>query len=153
MSRSLRNDLALATAALCTASFGAFIWLFLSYFSAHPTVPRPDLGLTYALNNHGSRVYVSATELTGLALLMKAFFAGMLLAIAVVPKTFTPAVPRTPRWLGYVSVAFKTDWGDSLSLRLWLVFLSSLGLYIAVIFLAGRRIVEFLVSRGVVLQI
>jgi hypothetical protein len=152
MNRSIRNDIASTVAALCPATFGTFLWLFSSYFSSRPKEPRPDLGLTQALNNHGAHVYLSNSESTGLALLMAAFLAGLLLTIVIVPKRFSPAPPGSPRWLAHVSGAFDTDLRNP-SLRLKLIFLCSLALYVAVIFFAGKRIVDLLVSHRVVLRI
>jgi hypothetical protein len=153
MNRSLRRYVTVITSAVCAVSFGAFLWLFFSYFATHPTLPRPDLGLVYALNNHGSRVYVSAPEATGLALLLITFLAGMALSIAVIPKVFTPRTPTTPRWLRYASISVKTDMGDSLSPRLWFIFLGSIGLSAAIIVLAGKWLAQLLVARGIVLHI
>jgi hypothetical protein len=62
--------IAAASAALCPASFGTFLWLFFAYFSSHPAKPNAALGFVHALNHHGSYVYLSDAESTGLALLM-----------------------------------------------------------------------------------
>lgn len=91
MARSCRYDIAAATAALCPASFGTFLWLFFAYFSSHPTKPNRALGFVYALNNHGSYVYLSDTESTGLALLLNLFMAGIFCALVIVPKDPTSA--------------------------------------------------------------
>ena len=138
MKRSIRNDVASATVALCVASFGTFLWLFFAYFSSHPTKPNVELGFVRALNNHGSFVYLSDTESTGLALLMLGFFVGLLAAGVIVPKDpfgalkadFAPAIPRMK-----------------------IIFLCSLVFYLAVIWLVGPALVRLVVSQGIVLHI
>jgi hypothetical protein len=101
--------------------------LFFSYFSSGPKEPRPELGLVYALNNHGSYVYLSGTESTALSLLMMAFATAVLL-----------------------SGIAKTDLGNHPS-GMKAAFLGSLAFSFAIILLAGRPIVDFVVGRGIVL--
>ena len=98
MKRSFRYDVVSSLAALCLASFGTHLFLFFSYFSSHPTEPNNTLGLIHALNNHGSYVYLSDTEWTGLALLRMAFMAGAFGTFAILPKDPTLAPSGTPRW-------------------------------------------------------
>jgi hypothetical protein len=149
MTRSLRTDLALATLALCPASFGTHLWLFFSYFSSHPTKPNAALGLVHALNNHGSYVYLSDTESTGLALLMNVFLVGLFGAFALFPKDPTLAPPGTARSLTHFYVA--KAYLDNPTPRQKAVFLCLILFYIAVIRVAGPMIVSHLVSRGIVL--
>jgi hypothetical protein len=149
MTRSVRTDLALATLALCPASFGTHLWLFFSYFSSHPTKPNAVLGLVHVPNNHGSYVYLSDTESTGLALLVNLFIVGLFGAFAIFPKDPTLAPPGTARWLTHFYVA-KADL-ENPTPRQKAIFLCSLVFYIAVIWLAGPMIVRLMVSRGMVL--
>ncbi|MGH6933245.1 MAG: hypothetical protein ACREEE_12525 [Dongiaceae bacterium] len=151
MNRSFRNDIASATAPLCIVSFGAFLWLFFAYFSTHPVQPDPERGYVHALSNHGSHVYLTDIESTGLALLMAAFAIGFLLTIAIAPKDHILPPPKTPRWIAYVSARYRTDLADP-SPRMKAIFLCSLGCYVAVILLAGRSIASFVVSLGIVLE-
>jgi hypothetical protein len=130
MKRASRNEIASAASALCPASFGVYLWLFFSYFSSHPTKPNADAGFVYQLNNHGSYVYLSSTEATGLALLWVAFFAGfssVLIAGGVVQTDLTNPTPK-----------------------LKAIFLFSLVFCVAVIWLAGRSIADFFVSHGII---
>ncbi len=152
MKRSSRNAVASAAVALCPASFGARLYLFYSDLSSRPQSPNPELGFVQSLNNHGSYVYVTDAESTGLALLSMAFMAGLLLALAIVPKDFILPPRGTPKWLTYVSAAAKTDLANP-SKRLMTIFLSSLAFYLAVIILAGLSIADFLVSKGIVLDL
>jgi hypothetical protein len=147
MSNSFRSDLSSAIVSLCPASFGANIWLFFYYFSSRPKEPQRELGLVYPLNNHGSHVYVSKVETTGLSLLMIAFFLGLLLAIAIVPKE--PSLPPAwmPRWMTYVSFSTKTTWNEPTP-RMWGIFFLSFSFYLLIIVFAGRSIIDFAISLG-----
>ena len=136
MKRSTRNDIASAIVALCPASFGTFTWLFYSYFSTHPTKPNVQLGFVHALNNHGSYVYLSDAESTGLVLLAIAFVIAFFGSLAIVPKD--PILPSlgTPRWLTYVSGSAHTDL-ENPTHRLKMIFLGSFVFYLAVIYFLG----------------
>jgi hypothetical protein len=124
--------------------------LFFAYFSSHPTKPNPALGFVYALNNHGSYVYLSGTESTGLALLLNLFMVGIFCAFVIVPKDPTSAPPGIARWLSHFYIA-KTDL-DRIAPRMKAVLLYSFLFYLAVIYFAGPRVVHFVVSQGIVLQ-
>ena len=123
--------------------------LFFSYFSSRPTKPNAALGFVHALNNHGSYVYLSDTESTGLVLLMNLFIVGLFGAFAILPEDPTLAPPETARWLTHFYVA-KADL-ENPTPRQKAIFLCSLVFYIAVIWLAGPMIVRLMVSRGMVL--
>ena len=138
MKRSIRNDVASATVALCLTSFGTFLWLFFAYFSSHPTKPNAELGFVRALNNHGSYVYLSDTESTGLALLILGFFVGLLATGVIAPKDPFGAV--------------KADFATAIP-RMKIIFLCSLVFYLAVIWLVGPALVRLVVSQGIVLHI
>lgn len=150
MSRQIRNQLATATFALCFASFGTYLWLFFSYFSSRPRQPHPELGLVHVLNNHGSYVYISAAESTGLAMLMIAFFVGFCLTFAIVPKEAILPPPGTPRWLTYVSAQYNTDLAEP-TRRLKAIFCCALISYLGIFYLAGSSIADFVVRHGVIL--
>ena|SRR5436190_682060 len=149
--RQIRNNIATACFALCPASFGAYLWLFYRYFSSRPSRPQPELGLVHALNNHGAYVYISDAESTGLAFLAGTFVVGFVLTMGIVPKKLIFPPPSTPRWLTYLP-SFETDMANP-SRRLYIVMVASLVFYLAVIILAGRSIVEFAVSRGIVFSL
>lgn len=151
MTRALRNDIASATVAICPASFGAFLWLFFAYFSSHPTTPNDELGLVYKLSNHGSYVYLSATESTGLALLMIAFVVGLVVTLFIVPKDYILPPPGTPRWMTYVGGTAKTDLAKPTP-RLRMIFLGSLVFCLGVIYFAGPWLAKLMVARGIVLH-
>lgn len=68
--RSVRDHTAAVFAGFTTSSFLAHLILFFIYFSSRPRVPNTALGQVHPLNNHGSFVYVSQSEATGLSLLM-----------------------------------------------------------------------------------
>jgi hypothetical protein len=152
MYREIRNYIAAAILALCPASFGVNLWLFFGYFSSRPPQPHPELGLVYVLNNHGSYVYISATESTGLAMLMIAFFAGFFGAIALVPKEAILPPPGTPRWITRISAQFDIFIGTP-KRRLMIIFYCALICYLAIIYVAGPSIAEFVVSHGVILRV
>jgi hypothetical protein len=152
MSRSVRNDIASATAALCPASLGSFFWLAFTYFSSRPTEPNTELGLTQRLSNHGSYVYLSNTESTGMVLLMMAFFAGLLATLIFVPKDPILPPPGTPKWITFVGGSAKTDLANPTP-RLKVIFLCSLAFYLSVIWFAGPAISSLAVSQGVVLHV
>jgi hypothetical protein len=144
---TFRYDIVSAIAPLCAASGGTQLFLFFAYFSSHPTTPNAALGFVHALNNHGSYVYISDTESTGLSLLMNVFFAGLVGMFVVVPKN--PAPPGTARWVTHFNFA-RPDYLASHTIRQKTIFLCSLMFYLAVIWLAGPWIVRLVVSRGFV---
>jgi hypothetical protein len=148
MTRSRRTEVALAAAALCAASFLTDLCLFSYYFSSRPAKPNAALGFVRALNNHGSYVYLTDTESTGLVLLGDVFIVGFFAAFAILPKDPSLAPPGTARWLAHFYVA-KDDL-DNPAPRQKAIFLCSLLFYLAVIWLAGPVIVRFMVSRGIV---
>jgi hypothetical protein len=82
--RVVRNYSAATFLGCAISSFICHLFAFYGYLSSRPRAPNPALGLTHPLNNHGSVVYVSAAEGTGLALLMWSFlgfgFVGALLS-------------------------------------------------------------------------
>jgi hypothetical protein len=152
VSRSVRNDIASATAALCPASLGSFFWLAFTYFSSRPAKPNAELGLTHALSNHGSYVYLSSTELTGLAIIIMAFFAGLLATIVVVPKDPLHPPSGTPKWIAFVGGSAKTDLANPTP-RLKVIFLCSFAFCLSVIWFVGPAIAGLAVSQGVVLHV
>jgi len=133
-----RSDAALAIFAICLVSFVTHLWLFYSYFGSRPRRPEPELGFLYKLNNHGSIVYVSKTETTGLALLMIAFAIAGLATLVVAPKQFAP------------HRGLKLSYPTSVR-RQRAVLLCSLAFWLAVILFVGPRIVDFVVGRGIIL--
>jgi hypothetical protein len=149
--KSLRLNVACVAGALCVASFTTHTILFFAYFSSHPRQPDPELGLVYKLNNHGSYLYLTNTESTGLTLLMDAFLVGLFVTLVVVPKKPLLPPPGTPRWITRVSGAAKIDLRNatpSMKVVPWV----SIIFYLTFIFLFGRAIVVFAVSRGIVLS-
>jgi hypothetical protein len=152
MKRSVRNAIASAIIALCPVSFCARSYLFDTYLSSRPRSPNLDLGFVQPLNSHGTYVYLTDVEATGMEMLRIAFFTGFLLAIAIVPKDFVLPPRGTPKWVTYVGAAFKHDLGNP-SLRLWMIFLCSTAVYLAVVTLAGNSIARFIVSRGIILDL
>jgi len=72
---------------------------FFAYFSFHPAKPNAALGFVHALNNHGSYVYLSDAESTGLALLRNVFIISFCGMFAVLPKDPARAPPGTARWI------------------------------------------------------
>lgn len=147
MKKSARYDVVSAIAGLCAASGGTELFLFFSYFNSHPRNPNPALGLIHALNNHGSYVYLSEHEWTGLSLLRTAFFVGMVSIFVILPKDPTLAPPGTARWLTHFYVA-KTHL-ISPPPRLKIIFLCSILFCLSVIYLAGPVIVHLFVSAGI----
>src|SRR5258708_7339357 len=131
MTRITWDDLASAMTALALASFGTNIWLFYAYFSSHPKRPDAGLGFIYALNNHGSYVYLTDAETTGRGLLWISFFVCFLLA-GLARSGGTDLV--------------------NLTARLKIVFACSLLFYIGGIYLWGRSIANFAVYHGVILH-
>jgi hypothetical protein len=150
--RQIRTRIAAAIAGVLPASFVIHMWLFISYFDSHPREPNPELGLMRPLNNHGSYVFISDAESTGLALLIYAFIMAFGFMILVVPKEFQLPPPGTPRWLTRVSARFKTDL-EKPSIELTIIFLGSLACFTVLIWLGGRSIVEFFVANGFVLHL
>jgi len=149
--RSVRNYIACAAVALCLPTFIIHMVLFFSYFSSHPTHPNPQTGFLYPLNNHGSYVYLTNVEATGLGLLMVGFGLGFFSGLVAVPKE--PILPPrgTPRWLTYVSGSARTDLTNPTP-PMKIVFLGAMAFYSIVIILFGSAIAKFAVAHGVVLS-
>ncbi len=137
--------------ALCPASLGAYLWLFYHYFSTRPSNPQPELGLVYALNNHGAYVYISAVESTGLAFLMWAFLAGFAAAVGIVPKKYIVPPPSTPRWLTYLP-SFEAESAKEPTRNDYILLVVSVAFFLAVIILAGPSMAEFAVAHGIILS-
>jgi hypothetical protein len=150
MTRQLRNNVALFFFALCPASFGAHLWLFYRYFSARPSHPIPELGLVHPLSNHGAYVYISDGESTGLAFLFGAFLVGFTAAVGIVPKKLIFPRPSTPRWITYLP-SFETDLANPTPTR-YVVMAAAFMFHLAIIIFAGRSIVSFAVSHGIILS-
>jgi hypothetical protein len=131
MNSQTRNDLASSIGALGLVSFGINLWLFYAYYSSHPKQPDVGHGFTHPLNNHGSYVYLTDTEATGLYLLLLAFLISILLAGLIRHGGSDPA---------------------STSPRMKIIFACSLVIYTLVICLAGPSIANFAVSHGIVLN-
>jgi len=150
MTRQIRNNIAIVFFALCPASFGAYLWLFYRYFSTRPSHRIPELGLVHPLNNHGAYVYISDAESTGLAFLFGAFLVGFTVAMGVVPKKLIFPPPTTPRWITFLP-SFETDLANPTPAG-YVVMAASLLFHLAVIIFAGRSIVNFAVSHGIILS-
>jgi hypothetical protein len=127
--RSSKSDVGAALVALALASFGTHLWIFHSYFSSHPRWPIAEGGFVYALNNHGSHVYVTDREVTGLGLLSLTFLISILVVGIVVGRT---------------ELAKATT-------RSTTIIACSLPLYIGAIYFFGQSIASFFVSHGIIL--
>jgi hypothetical protein len=136
--RQTRNYNATACAALCMASFPSFMWLFFKYQSIRPQQRHPELGFVHGLNNHGSLVYLTDVEATGLSFLMGMFFLGLGLFLAIVPKKYTPT-------------GFEHDLINP-SREQYLVLWLAVTCYLAIIKFVGPYIVAFAVSRGLIIS-
>lgn len=151
MKRELRNRVAAALGGLLPASFGTHLWLFFFYVAYRPKVPNPELGLVHPLNDHGSYVFISGAESTGLTLLTYIFFAAIVLSLVIVPKDFLLPPPGTPRWITWISGRAKTDLARP-SRSLKLIFFASIAFWTALIWLVGAAAVGFVNSHGIVLN-
>src|SRR3954462_652344 len=152
MSRAARNYIACAAGGLCLASFSTYLILFFHYFSSHPAEPDLSRGLVYSLNNHGSYVYLSNGEATGLGLLGIAFVVGFLTGIVAVPKESILPLRGTPRWLTYVSATYRTDLANS-SVPMKVIFMGSAVSWWLIFSLVGDPITSFAVSCGFILHL
>jgi hypothetical protein len=152
MTKQARTRAAAAIIGAAPASFVVQMWLFFSYFESRPKEPHPELDLVHALNNHGSYVFISDAEATGLALLMYVFIIAFGLTILIVPKEFKLPPPGTPRWVTKVNASFKTGL-EKPSTELTLIFLGSMTFTAAAIWFSGPAIVHFFVTHGLVLHL
>jgi hypothetical protein len=150
MNNTRRDEIATALLAVCMVSFAAHLWRFHSLFAARPHIANPAAGLTVPLNQHGAYVYISATEATGLSLLMLAFYIAFILALIIVPKKYVPPAPGTAPWRTFLSVRYRTALKNPTP-RLWTIFSASLLLSAGAIYLGGQALAAFLVAHGIVL--
>ncbi len=121
-----------AVLTLGIVSFLAFLWVFFDYHGSRPDQPHPESGRVYRSNNHGSLVYLTAEEATGLGLLIIAF----MLAVIV------SAVARRK---------YKLELGR-LSPRDYLTLVGAAACYLAFIKLCGPAIATFAVSHGLIIS-
>jgi hypothetical protein len=149
MKKTLRYDLATSIFALGLACAGLQLFLLVSYFSSHPGIPDSARGLINALDNHGSYVYISDTEWVGLSLLRMVLFVCLFGTIAVLPKDPTRAPFDTPRWVAH-SFYVAEPGTITTKPRIETVFVCSIVLYLAAIYLVGPLIVRLLVSHGII---
>lgn len=141
--RILRNHVAWVAVALSLLSFVAYLMLLVAYHSSHPRTPVTGLGMVYPSNNHGSYVYLTKAEATGLSLLMDAFVVGVFVIFVVIPKEFV-IVPRSRFSRFPVTIKYDTP-----TLSMKLVALCSAALYLVMIICFGHSIAEFVISRGI----
>jgi hypothetical protein len=128
----LRKDIVAVGSGFAIAAFGTRMWVFQSYVSSHPKIPIPDQGFVHALNNHGSHVYLTDVEATGLALLWITFLASILL------------------W-GPIAIRLtKTD--RIATRRSSIIIACSSVVSVGAIYLLGQSIAAFAVSYGVILN-
>jgi hypothetical protein len=130
--RSLRKDIAAAGSGFSIAAFGTRLWISQSYLSSHPRMPIPDQGLVHAINNHGSHVYLTDTEVTGLALLWIAFLVGVLL------------------W-GIIAIGLAESDRVATARSSTILACSTL-VSVGAIYFVGQSIAAFAVSHGVILN-
>lgn len=91
MNARIKSSIAATCVALCQASFFSQLWLFFSYhYSTLPKTPQPELGRIYQSSNHGSLVYLTGAEATGLSLLWVAFVVGFVLFGVMVTSRWVP---------------------------------------------------------------
>jgi hypothetical protein len=128
MSGRIRCSIAATCMALCQASCFSQLWLFFSYhYSALPKTPEPELGRIYQSSNHGSLVYLTGSEATGLSLLWVAFAVGFVLVGVMVTRGWIPKDPGRQQYL--VMAVALISW-------------------FAIIAFVGPHVVAFTVSQG-----
>lgn len=137
MRREIRNYIATACFALCLASFSSELWLFYQYQSTRPR--RPERGFVHVLNNHGSYVYLTDADATGLSFLFLMFLLGFLLGGLIVPKKYTLK-------------GTETDLVNP-TLKRFSVLCAAAFSYVALIIFIGPRIVALAVAHGFVISI
>lgn len=136
MRRQTRNYIATACLGLFITSFSSIFWLFVKYYSIRPSQPNLELGFVHPLNNHGSYVYLTDAEATGLSFLFGMALAGFVLFGVIVPKKLT-------------ALGFEHDLVNP-TRQQYRVLLIAVICYLAIIILLGKHIVEFAVSHGFV---
>jgi len=111
--------------------------MFQKYAYSLPDERQPQLGRVYQQNNHGSFVYLTDKEETGQSLLQLAWWCGLLAGGIIVPKSY---------------VAGKTATNDLThpSREYWYAMLAAAAAYLVIIVFAGQRIVDLVVSHGMV---
>ena len=129
----IRRFMAVVFFAVAVASFPSHLWMFFQYHSSRPSQRQTESGRVYPSNNHGSYVYLTAEEATGLSLLSGTFLFGLLLGGIMILKENPPGLARiSTREYGVVGTAMIC--------------------YLTLIVLAGPSIAKFVVSHGIVLN-
>jgi hypothetical protein len=130
----IRRFMALVFLAVALSSFASFMWMFFEYQSSRPSQPHPELGRVYPSNNHGSYVYLTGEEATGLALLLLTFPLSFLLSVTMVPgQDRRGSAPFSRRE----------------HITIWIVMIC----YETLILFAGPSIARLVVSHGLVLNL
>jgi hypothetical protein len=129
----IRRYLSLVCFAVAVASFASSIWMISQYQSSRPNQSHPEIGRVYRQNEHGSYVYLTAEEATGLSLLWATFLLGILLGGVMVPKQDLS---------GFAPVSRQEYVG------IWMAMIC----YLVLIIFAGPLIARFAVSHGIVLS-
>ena len=127
--------------ALFLAGFSVQSSLFLGYHgSGRPFQPQPELGRVHPSNNHGSVIFLTDEEATGLSLLTVVCFTGLFPAGFFLWKLY--GFGRTQRTVE-----------DSATWRQNAVFPGALVFFLLIIFFLGPYAVDLAVSHGWVLRL
>lgn len=146
----VRNVIAAVGGALAVTGFVAHLILFEQYHVTRPIHPEPASGLIYQSNSHGHYVYLSAAEVTGLSLLMCLFVIGSAIAVIAMPKTYRilPTAPYQP----LDRVKWRLDTDQPAAPSTMAVFLGTMAIVTALIYLAGPWIENAVAASGFVLR-
>lgn len=146
----IRHVITAAGGALAVTSFAAHAIRFQQYVT-RPIHPDPVSGLIYVSNSHGHYVYLSAAETIGLSLLMYLFAIGAVIAAIAIQKTFRmqPSAPYQP--VGPVKWSLDTD--QPATPLMATVFLGTIAITAALIYLAGPWVADTVASNGIVLRL
>jgi len=139
-----------AAAGLCASSFALYMILFFVYSSSQPKQPEPALGVIYPLNNHGSHVYLTRIQATGMNLLFVVFPIAFAMAIIALPKELR-FFRGMQRWVSFEGRTVRTDLLQPTA-AMKAVFFGSVAVWSAIILGLGPYIVAFLVAKGFVLS-
>jgi hypothetical protein len=127
-----------------SANFAFWFWALMAFWwNAAPSVPVPDRGLIYRMNNHGFHYYMSAYQVTSLGLLL-----GLSIGFFLIAFVLTPSKNLTYR-ANMASASFRADFDDPRGLLKYGV-IAGFATSLAGLWFLGSTLVEILVSAGFV---
>jgi hypothetical protein len=116
-----RRNITEAFSGVSASSFCSLIYQWVHLSATQPTTPKPDLGFTYVINNHGMDSYISASQSMQLSILTILSVVSFIIAALVAGP-----VPRKLPWELYRPYVNGPGWLFALAFLACTIVLASL---------------------------